>query len=108
MELRVDEILSQSSRPPSRKGSASSTVRGRGRPRKFNGEDNSHSAADEDADAAVHLGKRSRVAATEAGDALSNSAFHKNKADASRSITARSHLDKATASDASVAALVPI
>jgi hypothetical protein len=108
MELRVDEILSQSSRPASRKGSASSTGRGRGRPRKSNGEDNSHSAADEEADAAVYLGKRSRAAATAVGDALSNSAFRKNKADTSQSLTARSHLDKAAASDAPVAALVPI
>jgi hypothetical protein len=108
MEFRVEELLSQSSRRGSRKGSTTPPVRGRGRPRKDTwGEDNSHSA-DGNADAAVHLGKRSRAAASAVGDALSNSALHEIEADASLNLPARSHLAEAAARDAPVAALAAI
>jgi hypothetical protein len=107
MEFRVDELLSQSSRRGSRKGSTTPPVRGRGRPRKHIWEDNSHSA-DGDAEAAVHLGKRSRAAASADGDAHSQSALRENEAQASFGLAARSHLVEAAARDAPVATMEPI
>jgi hypothetical protein len=107
MEFRVDELLSQSSRRGSRKGSTTPPVRGRGRPRKHIWEDNSHSA-DGDAEAAVHLGKRSRAAASADGDAHSQSALRENEANAFLDLPTRSHLAEAAARDAPVAALAAI
>jgi hypothetical protein len=107
MEFRVEELLSQSSRRGSRKGSITPPGRGRGRPRKETWEDNSHSA-DVNANAAVHLGKRSRAAASAVGDALSNSALREIEADACLSLTTRSHLFEAAARDAPAAALAAI
>jgi hypothetical protein len=69
MESLVDSVLSQFSRPASRKLSSSSTVKVRGRPKKDRSEDNSHSA-DMNANATVKLGKRSRRTATFEEDLL--------------------------------------